>query len=243
MKGVGKRLRALRGGLTQAETAKALGLGLSAYTMYESDNREPKFETLLAIADHYGVSTDYLLGRTECRSPDVEIQAVVEKTGLTNETIDILMELKREEVIRDPVGDTTLPNWASEKTGFFHTVNKLLQWPVLWDVIMLAEHIEDYHNAQKAGTLKGIKETYFDVLDQLPEELHYLVLHPVDRTFYAYQRIESTALALVKDLCDTNERSTVQLSIPKNVPQFEEIVYKFMEELELLEEEYNEKDQ
>lgn len=61
----GARLRALRRqhGETQPELAKLLGLSRSAVSMYESGEREPKYELLTAIAAHYDVELDYLLGR------------------------------------------------------------------------------------------------------------------------------------------------------------------------------------
>ena len=61
----GARLRALRRqhGETQPELAKTLGLSRSAVSMYESGEREPKYELLTQIAAHYGVELDWLLGR------------------------------------------------------------------------------------------------------------------------------------------------------------------------------------
>ena len=53
----GKRLRALRTerGLTQEELARQLGVSKSALCMYERGEREPRRETLLAIARLFGV--------------------------------------------------------------------------------------------------------------------------------------------------------------------------------------------
>ena len=63
----GARLRRLRKQQreTQPELAAMLGISRSAVSMYESGEREPKFELLTAIAAHYGVGLDYLLGRDE----------------------------------------------------------------------------------------------------------------------------------------------------------------------------------
>lgn len=58
------RLRSLRTqkGLSQADVASFLHISRMTYTQYESGNRQPGLQTLLALAEFYQVSTDYLLG-------------------------------------------------------------------------------------------------------------------------------------------------------------------------------------
>lgn len=46
--------------------------------------------TLCQIADHFGVSTDYVLGRTDIRTQDADIQAACKTTGLSDESIEKL---------------------------------------------------------------------------------------------------------------------------------------------------------
>lgn len=60
-----KRLTLLREqkGLTQDEMAKKLNISRSALSLWEIGKREPNFETLKLLADFFGVSVDYLLGR------------------------------------------------------------------------------------------------------------------------------------------------------------------------------------
>ena len=62
-----ERLRELRGrkGVTQSQVAEYLGLKLRAYQYYESGEHRPEYEKLMALADFFGVTTDYLLGRTD----------------------------------------------------------------------------------------------------------------------------------------------------------------------------------
>jgi len=66
---LGKRLRELRRArdLRQQDVAESLKLTASAIGMYERGRRDPDSETLQQLADFFGVSTDYLLGRTEVR--------------------------------------------------------------------------------------------------------------------------------------------------------------------------------
>lgn len=51
----------------QKELAERLGISVRAYHYYEEGKRYPDFRGLLTLADFYGVSLDYLVGRTEQR--------------------------------------------------------------------------------------------------------------------------------------------------------------------------------
>ena len=50
-------------GLTNKEIAQDLGISQSAMAYYKSGKTLPGAEILLKLADYFGVSTDYLLGR------------------------------------------------------------------------------------------------------------------------------------------------------------------------------------
>ncbi|NLJ97147.1 MAG: helix-turn-helix transcriptional regulator [Clostridiales bacterium] len=58
------RLRKLRLShkLTQGDLANYLGLKPTAISNYESQRNEPSFEKLIALAEFFDVSCDYLLG-------------------------------------------------------------------------------------------------------------------------------------------------------------------------------------
>ena len=49
----------------QREMAEHLGMTERSFQQYEGGKRRPDYETLVAIADHLDVTTDYLLGRTD----------------------------------------------------------------------------------------------------------------------------------------------------------------------------------
>lgn len=65
-----ERLYSLRKerGLIQEKAAKELGISLKSYCRYETGEREPTASTLARMADFYGVTIDYLVGRTEERT-------------------------------------------------------------------------------------------------------------------------------------------------------------------------------
>ena len=62
-----ERIRMLRkeNNLKQEEAAKLLGLSISSYCRYERGEREPDASVLWRMADLFGVSIDYLVGRTD----------------------------------------------------------------------------------------------------------------------------------------------------------------------------------
>ena len=66
MKILAQRLKELRESrrIYQREMAENLGLSFRGYQNYETGQPEPKLCTLVALADFYGVSIDYLVGRT-----------------------------------------------------------------------------------------------------------------------------------------------------------------------------------
>lgn len=53
--------------LLQKDVAALLGIDRTTYAKYESGVSEPNHETLLKLAEIFGVSTDYILGRDEKR--------------------------------------------------------------------------------------------------------------------------------------------------------------------------------
>lgn len=61
-----KRIRDLRedSDKTQTEIAEHLGISQTMYARYERGANELPIRHLIKLADYYGVSTDYILGRT-----------------------------------------------------------------------------------------------------------------------------------------------------------------------------------
>ena len=70
--------------LTQSEIAERIGLKTNTYQSYEHGSAEPSCSTLKALADFYGVTTDYLLGREPAPNPfaDLGLSAASEQEML-----------------------------------------------------------------------------------------------------------------------------------------------------------------
>lgn len=68
---IGDRLRNLRvqKGVNQDQAAEACGMSRIALARYETGTRVPRAEMVSRLADYYGVSVDYLLGRDDVSEP------------------------------------------------------------------------------------------------------------------------------------------------------------------------------
>lgn len=71
-----RQLRQARG-IRQEELGRQLGVSKQSISNWENGNIMPSIEMLMRLADHFSVSTDYLLGRTGQKTLDI--------TGLTEE--------------------------------------------------------------------------------------------------------------------------------------------------------------
>lgn len=67
MKIFGERLLELRKekGVSQAKLAKDLGVSYSVVCYWETNRSEPTAPNLVKLADYFGVSVDFLLGRVD----------------------------------------------------------------------------------------------------------------------------------------------------------------------------------
>lgn len=74
--------------LTMSEVAEKSGVSYSAYQKYELGIREIGAKALEKLADFYGVTTDYLLGRETETIPENDLASVVK-----NSNVQILEEI------------------------------------------------------------------------------------------------------------------------------------------------------
>ncbi len=85
-----KSLRKSNGYSTMQEFCAAADISFSTYQNYESGKRVPTAEILVKLADFYGVTTDYLLGRPDAKAPADLIRAVAAERQLTSAQQGIL---------------------------------------------------------------------------------------------------------------------------------------------------------
>lgn len=102
---LGQRIRYLRrkANLTQAQLGKLLGCSGSTVSLYEGGQRSPDTDMLVKLADVFGVSVDYLLGRVADPNPKDDHRCSLEPEKgwsvaeeLTPEGAELLEVLTRE---------------------------------------------------------------------------------------------------------------------------------------------------
>ncbi|MCL2392874.1 MAG: helix-turn-helix domain-containing protein [Oscillospiraceae bacterium] len=75
--------------LNQLTVAELIGTTQQQYSKYETGESELPLRALAILADHYNVSTDFLMGRTDCRE------------GITGQSMKVIGNTSAGEVISD----------------------------------------------------------------------------------------------------------------------------------------------
>lgn len=67
----GEHLKSIRSShnITQKELAISIGISERGIQHYELNERKPTYDILIALADYFNISIDYLVGRTD--NPEV----------------------------------------------------------------------------------------------------------------------------------------------------------------------------
>lgn len=86
-----KRLIQLRekNNFSQSFVARQIGVTPALISAYEKQERNPSINKLIALADIYHVSTDYILGRTHTNN----VSTTINVEHLTDTQINIVREL------------------------------------------------------------------------------------------------------------------------------------------------------
>ena len=146
---IGSRIKELREeeNLSQRELAEILEISRPSITKYERNEREPSYVVLLRISDYFGVSTDYILGKTVEKDRNIH---------LFNKTVTGLKNVSAKDFI---INDKDLrPDVISSITGllaeYLETINTAN--PISLDSIYLSTVLVD-----------AINKYYYEIFDVL----------------------------------------------------------------------------
>ncbi len=78
--------------VTQEELANSVGVKRQSVASWKDGKTVPDAGNLLGISRYFNVSCDYLLGVSEVPTPNLDLQSIHKKTGLSEESIKILVD-------------------------------------------------------------------------------------------------------------------------------------------------------
>lgn len=111
---------------TQQALADHLKKSRQAIAYYCDGSSSPDWETLVKIARYFSVSTDYLVGESPTKTPNVEIQAICKFTGLSEVSV---MNLHTEAKDRDAIA--ALDRILSNDYADLHRLNLIIHKALL----------------------------------------------------------------------------------------------------------------
>lgn len=82
--------------ISQEGIAKEMHLDKGTFSRYLNSKSEANISSLALIAEYFDVSTDFLLGRTENRTPKDDVLSAAVTTGLSDESILAIQKLGRD---------------------------------------------------------------------------------------------------------------------------------------------------
>jgi transcriptional regulator with XRE-family HTH domain len=140
---------------TLAEVAAAVQVTQSQISDLESDakDRGVDYRTIGKLAQHYGVSVDWLLGLIEIPSPDKDVRITHNLTGLTDKAIATLVSLNGGEETVFTLADGSEYTEISEHNEGYCDI------------------LESEHFAELADLFSRVKETISELDKAIDEDL------------------------------------------------------------------------
>ncbi len=160
----------LRGTRTQNEFAKFLGISRPTVGFYESGQRIPDAVVLRQIAEKCNVSTDYLLGLTDEKTPDQSIQVICKKTGLTEKAVTQIILAKESELNCDgtylELLNESIEGYPPDSQYGFSFLSSLLECLFNYKNALAAAHIlADLSSSLLGDEIKKLSKDHQETTD------------------------------------------------------------------------------
>lgn len=115
-----ERFLELKGQISLQKFADNIGLSRATVGFYSAGKRIPDALGVYQISAKCGVSSDWLLGLTDVKSPNTDVRAICDKTGLSESAVFALINMKR-------ISDREKENIKSVELAF---LNRLIEGAV-----------------------------------------------------------------------------------------------------------------
>ena len=123
-------------GLSHDEISRQIGVSSGVLSEWMSDNKTASIENLAKLAKYFNVSADYLLGRTDVKTSNMNVKAICEYLGLNESTIfklhnmqnnvfgfssvkffiDTLIDVRSASILEDSIREAVISRWSYENT-------------------------------------------------------------------------------------------------------------------------------
>lgn len=88
---------------TQKELSEIVGTTRQAISQYADGSVQPNIEKLYKMASYFKVSSDWLIGMNDIKSPDIDSVGVHNITGLSDGAIEVLKAHKNDDTAKIPI--------------------------------------------------------------------------------------------------------------------------------------------
>ena len=189
---LGRRIQEIReaSGETQEKLAEAIGVDRQVVKTWEAGTRHIKAPYLIALADHYDCTIDFLVDRGDNPTRDKNIQEICGYTGLSQWSIEELHSCNSDSD-RKPYIETI--NALLENEKLFHTmaynITRAAEARTMWRMVSDSEmniHDPDYWNeANRVLTVANILTKEYSPYNyaELPNAQNLPVLLPAGSWF------------------------------------------------------------
>jgi len=184
MKIFDERLTQLRKekGISQKECAESLKIEPSKYNKWENGKNCPDFETVCQLAKYFNVTTDYLLGASECRS--AENDDINKRLGLSEEAIAKIISISSDVVCTykpceymEPVKLIDVLNMLIQSSSFEDYLHDLLRF--ILDTMKI-KHVIPSEIKRTFGSIYDEANAYYpnefsEILDEISKMGYHIV--------------------------------------------------------------------
>lgn len=183
--------------LSRQQLADILGVSRASLEYYEKGKRTPDIEVLYKLSEHFNVTSDYLIGRTDKCGESTDVNAMCRYTGLSENAIRILRTKKSTE-------------------DFIKIINFLIQETDIMDDIEDFDDNEDIFT-MKHSLLSSLRNYFFyDYSKNYNSDDIVLVTSSGD-IFTSPEQYESQKRKMLEDwLYNTDLLDLYMLPIPKS---------------------------
>lgn len=221
-KNMGNNLITIRGSQTQEEIAKIIGIKATNYNTIEAKKGERHLRDfqLIKLAKHYNTSTDYLLGLTNVKTPDITTKTICNEYGLTEESLNIIKAIKE--------GKTEEINIS--QNSFKKNVNAFPETAGINALIcsgFVEEFSENYNSLIKLNICKTALMSFEYYKDKVIPNLN---LKEKNNILDIYKRIINDTISYINTYLKNNTLLDISFDLSEVINQIEETKEDFSDE-------------